>query len=110
VIRAAVYARISSDPLDTGLGVQRQLKDCAELASRLGWTVVEEFIDNDTSATSGEPRPRYEAMMAALRQGRLAALVVWDVDRLTRTPPGSGGRCRPGRAASCSARQRGWGG
>ncbi len=83
---AAVYARISHDPLLTQLGTARQVKDCKELAARRGWTVVETFVDDDTSATSGKPRPRYQAMLAALRAGRMDALVVWDVDRLTRTP------------------------
>ncbi|MEJ7846011.1 MAG: recombinase family protein [Acidimicrobiales bacterium] len=83
---AAVYARISSDPNDTALGVARQLKDCVALSEAKGWTVAEVFTDNDVSATNGRPRPRYEEMMAALGAGRLEALVVWDVDRLTRTP------------------------
>ncbi len=84
--QAAVYARISSDPNDTALGVARQLKDCLALAERKGWPVGETFIDNDVSATSGKPRPQYVRMMTALAEGRLDALVCWDVDRLTRTP------------------------
>ncbi len=84
--QAAVYARISSDPNDTALGVARQLKDCLALAERKGWPVVETFVDNDVSATSGKPRPQYVRMMTALTEGRLDALVCWDVDRLTRTP------------------------
>ena len=83
---AALYARISHDPQETGLGVERQIKDCRALAERRGWTVAEVFRDDDTSATSGKPRPRYNAMMEALGSGRLSALVVWDVDRLTRSP------------------------
>ncbi len=83
---AAVYARISSDPNDTSLGVARQVKDCQELSRRMGWRVGETFIDNDVSASNGRPRPQYQAMMQALSCGELGALVVWDVDRLTRTP------------------------
>ncbi len=86
VTSAAVYARISSDPNDTALGVARQVKDCLALAERKGWLVGEVFTDNDVSATSGRPRPEYERMMATLAAGRVGALVVWDVDRLTRTP------------------------
>ncbi len=82
----ALYARISHDPLETGLGVERQIQDCRALAERRGWTVAEVFRDDDSSATSGKPRPRYQSMMDALASGRLDALVVWDVDRLTRTP------------------------
>lgn len=84
-VQAAVYARISSDD-GTALGVTRQLADCIALAERKDWTVAEVFTDNDVSATSGRPRPQYERMMQALAAGRLGALVVWDVDRLTRTP------------------------
>lgn len=83
---AAVYARISSDPNDTALGVARQLDDCLALAERKGWMVGEVFTDNDCSATSGKIRPQYARMMGALAAGQLDALVVWDVDRLTRTP------------------------
>ncbi len=83
---AAVYARISSDPNDTALGVTRQLQDCLALAERKGWPVVETFVDNDVSATNGKARPQYTRMMQELSAGRLGALVVWDVDRLTRTP------------------------
>jgi site-specific DNA recombinase len=83
---AAVYARISSDPDHTSLGVARQTKDCLALAKRKGWTVGEVFTDNDVSATSGKPRPEYQRMMTALAGGAFGALVVWDVDRLTRTP------------------------
>ena len=83
---AVVYTRISSDPNDTALGVARQLKDCLTLAESKGWEVAEVFADNDVSATSGRPRREYERIMAALAAGRFGALIVWDVDRLTRTP------------------------
>ena len=84
--RAAVYARISSDPNETALGVARQVKDCQALAEQRGWTVGQVFTDNDVSATSGKARPGYLAMMTALGAGTFDALVCWDVDRLTRTP------------------------
>jgi site-specific DNA recombinase len=83
---AAVYARISLDQQDTGLGVERQLKDCRKLAKRKGWVIAQEFVDNDVSASNGKPRPAYTALMAKLNAGALDALLVWDVDRLTRTP------------------------
>jgi DNA invertase Pin-like site-specific DNA recombinase len=46
----AIYARISQDRGGDGFGVQRQLKDCRAEAKRLGWTVAEEYVDNDVSA------------------------------------------------------------
>src|SRR5690242_9448981 len=83
---AAIYVRISLDTEGTGLGVKRQREDCAALADRLGWTVVGVYEDNDVSATSGRVRPGYARMMRDVECGQIGAIVVWDVDRLTRTP------------------------
>jgi len=85
--RAAIYARISKDD-GTALGVARQIKDCKALATTKGWTVDPGavFTDNDVSASTGKRRPQYEAALAYLRDGRASALVVWDMDRLTRRP------------------------
>ncbi|HEX5348848.1 MAG TPA: recombinase family protein [Pseudonocardiaceae bacterium] len=83
---AAVYARISQDKAGAGLGVERQEADCRELATRLGWTVVEVFADNDLSAYSGKTRPRYRAMLEAIRAGRVGAVLAWHTDRLHRSP------------------------
>lgn len=83
---AAIYARISSDPAGTGLGVQRQLEDCRALATRLGWPVLDEYVDNDVSAYSRKRRPEYERMAADLLEGRCDALIAYHVDRLYRRP------------------------
>jgi site-specific DNA recombinase len=83
---ASIYARISSDQDGTALGVTRQLADCRELAARLGWTVAEEYVDNDLSAFSGKRRPAYEQMVADIADGHRDAVLVYHVDRLTRRP------------------------
>lgn len=83
---AAIYARISSDVEGSGLGVTRQLEDCRKLAESLGWSVAEEYVDNDLSAYSGKRRPGYERMLAELRDGERDAVIVYHVDRLTRRP------------------------
>lgn len=83
---AALYARISSDPTGQALGVQRQLEDCRKLAADRGWTVGAEYVDNDVSAYSGKRRPEYERMLADLRDGLRDAVVVYNMDRLTRRP------------------------
>jgi site-specific DNA recombinase len=82
---AAIYARISSDD-GTALGVARQIEDCSALATKRGWSIAETFVDNDVSASSGVRRPQYEQLIEAIKHERVNALVVWDVDRLTRTP------------------------
>ena len=83
---AAIYARISSDQEGTALGVKRQLEDCGNFAAAEGWTVAEEYTDNDISAFSGKRRPRYEDMLNDLRDGLRDGVIVFHQDRLTRRP------------------------
>jgi DNA invertase Pin-like site-specific DNA recombinase len=56
-----------------------------KLCANRGWTPVE-YIDNDTSASSGKRRPAYERMLADIRDGAIGAVVAWDLDRLHRRP------------------------
>lgn len=83
-IRAAIYARISSDKAGEGLGVERQIKDCRERAKQLGWTVTEVYTDNDVSAYSGKARPGYRQMLQDVKNGNLDAILAWHTDRLHR--------------------------
>ncbi|WP_230673314.1 recombinase family protein [Rathayibacter sp. Leaf248] len=83
---AAIYARISSDPTGQALGVQRQLEDCRKLAEERGWRVATEYVDNDISAYSGKTRPDYERMLSDIGAGLLDAVIVYNLDRLTRRP------------------------
>ena len=84
-MRAALYLRISSDPSGEQLGVTRQREDCVKLCEAKGWEPVE-YIDNDTSASNGKHRPAYEKMLTDIREGRVGAVVAWDLDRLHRRP------------------------
>jgi site-specific DNA recombinase len=84
-VKAAIYARISKDD-GSALGVGRQVEDCEREAIRRGWTVAECYVDNDVSATRAKSRPSYERLVRDIQANRIDALVVWDVDRLTRNP------------------------
>jgi site-specific DNA recombinase len=83
---AAIYARISSDRDGDALGVARQIADCRDLAERRGWVVAQEYTDNDQSAYRGKRRPAYIQMMEDLKDGFIDAVIVWHLDRLTRSP------------------------
>lgn len=87
-MRAAIYTRISQDAEGEGLGVERQLKDCEELAASRGWTVVARYEDNDLSAStiSTKVRPQYQAMLEEARAGSYDVLVAYSNSRLTRRP------------------------
>ncbi len=83
---AAIYARISSDPEHDQLGVTRQLQDCRAQAERRGWHVVGEYVDDDISAWSGKPRPRYRQLLDDISDGLVGGVIVWHLDRLHRHP------------------------
>ncbi|MGY4650478.1 recombinase family protein [Mycobacterium sp. URHB0021] len=86
-MKAALYLRISLDETGERLGVQRQEQACRAIADARGWTVSAVYTDNSISAFSKTARrPDYERMMADLAAKKFGALVVWDLDRLTRQP------------------------
>jgi site-specific DNA recombinase len=85
-IRAGLYARISLDWEGKGLGVERQLQDCGAIAKRLGWTVIDEYVDNSIGASkyskTGKHRAEYNRLLGDIEAGRLDAVVIWMEDRL----------------------------
>jgi site-specific DNA recombinase len=85
-IRAGIYCRISRDGEGEQLGVKRQRKDCLAIAKNRGWTVVEEYIDNDVSAakTSKKVRKNYLRLLSDIEARKLDAVVLWMEDRLQR--------------------------
>ena len=70
------------------MGVERQEKDCRELADRLGLTVAGVYIENDVSAStnSTKARPKFAEMVARVRAGGIAAVLAYSNSRLTRRP------------------------
>lgn len=82
---AALYVRISLDPSGQGLGVARQEEACREWAASHGWTIAAVYSDNDTSASKASVvRPSYDAMIQAVKEGKIDGILCWDMDRLTR--------------------------
>lgn len=84
----AIYARISRDQKKQAVGVERQEAACRRLVEQhYPDQPVMVFVDNDLSAASpGVHRPQYEALLSAIRAGRVGVLVSWAQDRLTRQP------------------------
>jgi DNA invertase Pin-like site-specific DNA recombinase len=80
-----MYLRQSLDRTGEAVAVARQREDCEKLCAEKGWLPVE-YIDNDTSASSGKKRRAYERMVADIADGKLEAVVAWDLDRLHRRP------------------------
>src|SRR5258708_10812707 len=84
----ALYLRISDDREGQRLGVKRQEQDGRSLISRLGVHLTEDHVytDNDISAgpTSNKPREGYDAMLQAVRDGKIKVIVAYSTSRLTR--------------------------
>lgn len=88
-LTAVVYSRISHDPTDRQLGVERQEQDCLRLITQRGWELARPpYRENDTSAStkSTAKRPVYEAMLTDLQAGVARVLVCYSTSRLTRRP------------------------
>lgn len=85
-LRAAIYARISKDSEQSGLGVERQETDCRKLADLRGWEVDESWVivENDTSATRGK-RPKFERLIRGMESGAFDVVIAYRLDRLQRT-------------------------
>ena len=83
---AAIYARISSDPDGSALGVSRQIEDCKAWAHKHGTVVAEVYVDNDVSAYSGKARPQYRRLCDDIKEGLRDGVIAWHPDRLHRSP------------------------
>lgn len=96
---AALLVRISDDRAGEAAGVGRQETDARALAERLGWTVGEVFVENDTSAYKRRKvqladgstamrveRPEFRRLLAALADGDADGLIAYHLDRVARDP------------------------
>jgi DNA invertase Pin-like site-specific DNA recombinase len=82
----ALYLRQSKDAQGDELAISRQREGCLKLCEAKGWNHIREYPDNDRSATNGKTRPAYQQLLADIRKGKVARVVVWDLDRLHRQP------------------------
>lgn len=76
----AIYLRISSDKTGQRLGVERQGEDCG-IRAGAGALV---FEDNDVTGRGTKPRPRFDALLAAIEAGQIGTIVAWSWERLER--------------------------
>ena len=81
-LRAALYARVSTDRQST----ENQLRELRQAAERLGWEVVEEFVDRGVSGAKGrKDRPKLDAMLKGVARKEFDVVASWSVDRLGRS-------------------------
>lgn len=84
---AVGYARLSLDRNGEGLAIARQREDMEHKARALGWTLVEFYEDNDTTADPKKKvRPAFQRLLSDMREGRVKRVLCYDQDRLVRDP------------------------
>lgn len=80
--RVALYARVSTG----GQTVENQLRELEQVGSRIGWQIIDRYIDQGISGAKGRAeRPELDRMMRAVIRGELDVVAAWSVDRLGRS-------------------------
>ena len=84
---AAIYLRVSTDEQATsGYGLAAQLAKCEAMATVKGWPVAYVFQDDGVSGTRDESaRPGLAALLEAVEQGQVGAVIVASLDRIGRS-------------------------
>lgn len=85
--RAAIYARVSSAAQREAQTIEAQLKALPELCARNGWIVAGTYVDDGKSAAAGKlaARTGLKRLLVDATARDFDVVVVWDVDRLTRS-------------------------
>ena len=81
IARVALYARVSTL---NGQDPEMQLSELREYASRRGWTISAEYVDQGVSG-SKESRPELNQLMADAHRRKFDAVLVWKIDRFGRS-------------------------
>lgn len=86
-VRAAIYARVSSAAQREANTVESQLHVLRPFVASRSWNLVETYVDDGRSAKTGqlEKREAFARCIAGAEAHHFDVLVVFDVDRLTRT-------------------------
>ncbi len=88
-VRCALYCRISLARFGDTLKVDDQERVCRDLAAARGWTVTDRHVFKDNSISAwrrGRKRPGWDAMLQAITNREVDAIVVYHGDRLIRQP------------------------
>ena len=84
-MKAAIYARVSSEKQDIELSISAQLKALREYAARNGYVVVREFVDEAESGKTSS-RPQFMEMIATAKRSSkpFDVILVWKYSRFAR--------------------------
>ena len=81
---AGIYARAPQPSDRERTPIEEQIAACRALAGELGYTVADESTVTDTGAGRSIRRPGLTALLGLLAERRVAAVIVYTLDRLAR--------------------------
>ena len=80
--RVALYARVSTENQTT----DNQLVELRQVAHRMGWEIVGEFVDHAISGAKGrDQRPAFDKLQKGAVRKDFDMVAAWSVDRLGRS-------------------------
>lgn len=82
-MRAAIYARVSTEEQASNYSISVQLEAARNLAQARGYRVVGEYVDEGWSGALLE-RPAFVRLMRDCRQGLIDVIIVYRIDRFFR--------------------------
>ncbi len=87
-MKCVIYVRVSTDEqAKHGFSIAAQIEKLEAYCVSQGWEIVEEpYIDDGYSAKDLN-RPHFQAMLQRIQQGGIDVLLVYKLDRLTRSVP-----------------------
>ncbi|MEF7565044.1 recombinase family protein [Bacillus infantis] len=84
-MKAAIYVRVSTDEqAKHGYSIPAQIEKLEAYCISQGWEIKEKYIDEGYSAKDLN-RPKFEEMMNQIKNGKIDVLLVYRLDRLTRS-------------------------
>jgi DNA invertase Pin-like site-specific DNA recombinase len=85
-LRAVIYTRLSVKDPDGGDhgSLERQEDDCLKYAKDKGYEIAGVYRDEGVSATRGDKRKQFKAMLTRLETGTINVVLIWKLDRLAR--------------------------
>jgi site-specific DNA recombinase len=85
-MRCAIYIRVSGKRQIKGVSLDDQLRACREYAARLGWVIIEVYVELGRSAFTEklEKRVAFQQMLEDAKKKRFDVVLVYKLDRFAR--------------------------
>jgi site-specific DNA recombinase len=83
VVRAAIYARISSPNQKNNYSIKEQITQCLNFIRHRQWMIKYIFFDEESGSTIN--RPKFQLMLEKAKQGCFDVIVFWKLDRFCRS-------------------------